>query len=533
MSKAKKDFELLSAYLDDELSPNEVEQLKRKIKSSLELQKKLEDLQQIKKLTSSSYKNLPESPYFETRLFARIELQKVWYKRVFRWSPAIGLGAIAIILMVILKFNPDVINNLINQQKSNVAGFYKENLQPLLFAADLNNEDIFNFAMYKKLPLDTKDKQYIHLGYDDAGKEYVEIKNLDIVQEENNYEKFLLALELNEDQIKQMDSIINQYAVELEAQVLVNRNNTIAINSNLWNYQRAIQSDLLTFAENFNENKFHKFVPSTIPFSKNPIVVNVVREIRTARNNNYIILTPDSIFSDNIEFDPEEYKSFMRDFEAELSGQDAALKDQEGDLKEQVGRLKDINFHMGYDSSWKKLKYDYSWNKDFKISFDSNLCRVEISDFNMPDVKILNFDSLFSAYDSVANNFKFYSHFIPRIEYLDNMIKFHFDGDSSQSFEFKYHVQFDTDSLVQFQSDLLDTLKYFNWNNFYDFNDSLAFNSMPEFDKFFNFNESNGEIRLEMEELKKELQQFRKEMKDWKKKFKREFKSHDKLEDES
>jgi len=434
--------------------------------------------------------------------------------------------------MVILKFNPDVINNLINQQKSNVAGFYKENLQPLLFAADLNNEDIFNFAMYKQLPLDTKDKQYIHLGYDDAGKEYVEIKNVDIVQEENNYEKFLLALELNENQIKQMDSIINQYALELETQVLVNSNNTVAINSNLWNYQRAIQSDLLTFAENFNENKFHKFVPATVAFSKNPVVVNVVREIRTAQNKNYIILTPDSIFSDNIEFDPEEYKSLMRDFEAELSGQEVASKEQERNLKVQVGRLKDINFHR-YDSSWKNLQDDYSWNKDFKISFDSNLCRVEISDFNMPDIKILNFDSLFSAYDSVANNFKFYSHFLPRIEYSDDMLKFHFDGDSSQSFEFKYHSQFDTDSLLETQRGLLDSLKYFNWNNFYNFTDSLAFNSMPEFDKFFNYYEGNGEIRLEMEELRKELQQFRNEMKDWKIKFKREFKSRDKLEDDS
>ena len=42
MSKAEKDFELLSAYLDGELSPNEVEQLKQKIKSSLELQKKID-----------------------------------------------------------------------------------------------------------------------------------------------------------------------------------------------------------------------------------------------------------------------------------------------------------------------------------------------------------------------------------------------------------------------------------------------------------------------------------------------------------
>jgi hypothetical protein len=103
--------------------------------------------------------------------------------------------------------------------------------------------------MYKKLPLDKEDKQYIHLGEDNTGQEYFEIKSETPKPDENNFEKFVLAMELNEIQKDQIDSIIQQYAVELENQILVNNDNTLALNSNLWNYQKAIQTDLLAFAE--------------------------------------------------------------------------------------------------------------------------------------------------------------------------------------------------------------------------------------------------------------------------------------------
>ncbi len=185
MNRKSKDFELLSAYLDNELSYEERVQLEKTIKSSLLLQKKLEDLKKIKQLTSSAYNKIPESPYFETRLFASLDSQKSWYKKVLKWSPAIGLAFTTIIIMVVLKSNPEIFNNLIEQQKSNITGFYKENLQPLLFAADLNNEDIFNFAMYKQLPLDKDDRQILHIDYDNTGKEFFEIKSVEPNQNEN------------------------------------------------------------------------------------------------------------------------------------------------------------------------------------------------------------------------------------------------------------------------------------------------------------------------------------------------------------
>ncbi len=511
MSHKSKDFELLSAYLDNELSYEEKVQLEKTIKSSLLLQKKLEDLRKIKQLTSSAYNKIPESPYFETRLFASLDSQKPWYKKVLKWSPAVGFAFATIIIMVVLKSNPELLNNLVEQQKSNIAGFYKENLQPLLFAADLNNEDIFNFAMYKQLPLGKDDRQILRIDYDKTGKEFFEIKSVEPNQNENNLEKFIVALNLDEKGKKQIDSIMNQYAEELEAQILINNNNTVAINSNLWNYQRAIQSDLLAFAEKSNWQEFQKLVPKTVSYSNSRNVVLAVHEIRNVRNNNYIFITSDSVFSEPIEFDLHEYKLQVAELEKELDAHN--------------NKLQEIKFRFEYDTSLQKLENNL--HNNFKIIFDSNFCRVEISEFDFPNIHFPDFDSLFGAYDSVASNFKFYSQYIPRIEHFDNKIQFHFDGDSLKTFEFEYY-QFDLDSVMESQSELLDSLQINNWNNFYNFNDSLVFKGMPKLDSYFKFYNGEVEIKLEMEQLKNELKKFRVEMKQWKEEFKRGVQSQDK-----
>jgi len=511
MSRNSKDFELLSAYLDNELSHGERVQLEESIKSSLQLQKKLEDLKKIKQLISSSYKKIPESPYFETRLFASLDSKKPWHKKVLKWSPAVGLAFATVIIMVVLRTNPDIFNNLIEEQKSNIAGFYKENLQPLLLTADLNNEDIFNFAMYKQLPLDKDDRKILHIDYDKTGKEFFEIKSVKPIQNGNNLEKFIVALNLDEKGKKQIDSIMNRYAEELEAQILINKNNTVAINSNLWNYQRAIQTDLLAFAEKSNWQEFQKFVPNTVSYTNSRDIVLAVKEIRNTHNNNYIFLTPDSIFSESIEFDLQEYK--------------LQLSELENELNEQNRNQRKIQFQFSYESSLQK--FEDKLHSNFKIIFDSNLCRVEILEFDFPDVHFPDFDSLFIAYDSVASNFKFHSQYIPRIEYFDNKIQFHFDGDSLRTYEFEYY-KFDLDSSMEFQSELLDSLKSNSWNNFYNFNDSLVFKGIPKLDSYFKFYDGDVEIKLEMEHLGKELKKFREEMKQWKEEFKREFQSQDK-----
>ncbi len=176
MKKDLRNIELLSAYLDDELSQSEKTEVEKLLATSLELQKQLEDLKKVKQL-GNSVKRIPESPFFETRLMAAIEGQKNEPSKIKRWIPAAALAVVTIIIMVVLKFNPGLIDHMWEDQKVAIEGFYKENLQPVLLAANLTNEDIFNFAFNNELPLDNTRQQYLLLGYDDSGKEFFEIRN--------------------------------------------------------------------------------------------------------------------------------------------------------------------------------------------------------------------------------------------------------------------------------------------------------------------------------------------------------------------
>ena len=512
MNKTKRDYELLSAYIDGELSAGEKTALEQKIKSSLELKKKLEDLKKLKQLTTSAYSPLDESPYFETRLFAEINSRKPWYYKIRKWTPAIGFALLTVALLVVLKYNPGIIKNIIEEQKSNIAGFYKENLQPLLYAADLNNEDIFNFALYKQLPLDKNKKEYLLLGNDKTGREYFEIKHKDKNLGKDNFKKFVTALDLNRKQREQIDSILNQYADELKLQVLVNKQNTVAINENLWNYRKAILTDLMSFAEKTSGNEFRRMMPRTVSFTNNPELVSAANKLRMNKSKNYIILTPDSIFSEELDIGKKDVEKGLSELKEKLEKQDKGIKS--------------FSVNIRYDSTWKKFNNKVNWSSNYKITIDTNRCRVDLFDFPSLNMHLPHMDSLSSMLDSLAKHFNNYSYFIPEFEYSGDSLKFHFNGDSSRTYKFK-NFGFDIDSLMSSQGILLDSLRSNNWNQFYNFNDSLIWKNFPGFENYFRSFKDRDDIREQMQELKEELRKFREEMKQWKKEFRnpREFKT--------
>jgi len=84
------------------------------------------------------------------------------------------------------------------------------------------------------------------------------------------------------------------------------------------------------------------------------------------------------------------------------------------------------------------------------------------------------------------------------------------------------------DSLMESQSEMMDSLQSYNWRNLYEFNDSLVVKVIPKLDSYFKFYDGEVEIKLEMEQLKKELKEFRIEMKQWKEEFKRDSQTKDK-----
>ncbi len=511
MKQNYKKYEMLSAYIDGELTENEKKQLEEELNTSNELRQKLAELKRIKQLTSQSVDFIPENPYFETRLAADMRLKKPLFTGIKKWVPVFGVALMTITLMVVLKLNPGFIDNLLNEQKTNLTAFYKQNLKPLLYAADLSNEDIFDFAFYHRLPLDQQKKQYLQLDSDPTGHQSFEIKTAGVNQSTNNLDKFIQRLDLSKRQQLQVDSILSSYADDLQNQVLVNDKNTVAINTNLWNYNKALMADLLTFASKANKKEFEKAVPAGFPDNNESTVSSLVNEIKASQNNKYIFFTPDSIFSDSFTFDKQKFKQDMNKMK----------EDMKKNFAEAQKQMKEFNLSFQFDSGSSKLRKDSSWNKQFKVYFDTNSCSVHLGDIFIPKIQIPNIDSISKQLELAAKNFKAFSFNIPS-EFGKNKgknynFKYHYN-DSTKSYDFNFKA-FGMDSTGKFGNRNLDSLFAHRFKNFKNRPDSLA--SMF---KFFS-NDSTmifqgKQFQEQMKELQKEMEKFRKEMQNMQKEFK-------------
>ncbi len=492
-------YEILSAYIDGELSAGEAKELEDKIKFSKELREKLDELKKIKKLTVSSVKRLPEAPYFETRLAANLNHKGKFRDTFRRWIPAFSFTALSVVLMIFLKFNPGIIDRLVEEQKTNLAGFYQENLKPLFYASDLSNEDVFNFAFTKQLPLDRSNRQYLKLGYDPSGREFFEIKTSEDSTPVDNLEKFASKLKLNSLQRHQVDSILESYADDLQSQVLVNDKNTVAINPNLWNYNKAIVADIMSFARDANQEEFNKIVPAGYFDYDNPDVRTIVNKVKDNKDNKYIFFTPDTIFTQKYNFDKKKFEDEM-----------AKAKDEMKKGMEEAKRsLKEMKIDLKFDSSFTRLKNDPSWGKNFKVFIDSNTCRVHVTKLDLPDMQLPDFDRISEQVEEAMRS-------IPPI-IIDIP-----GGKDSKSYSFKYENGDSTASPVRIQipniDSILKSVGMFHGDSLSTdgqgstfFPDSLASMFKMFDDSMMYFNK--GEFKQEMKQLKKEMEKMREEMK--------------------
>ena len=509
---SEKDIELLSAYIDGELSENEIVQVEKKISESSELYDKLEELRRIRKLTSDSFSALPESQYFETRVMQNIYSGNSTKLRLRKWAPAIGFATLTIGLMLILKLNPGVLDRLLESQKTKIAGFYQQNLRPLLYAANLTNEDIFNFAFYKQLPLDKSSNQYIQLGTDSSGQEFFEIKKSSDAPSTDNLNRFISALNLNQTQKEQVDSIIGAYAEYLQSQILVNNNNTVAINRNLWNYNKALVADLYAFAAKARGKELAQIIPASYRVADPSTIEKIAREVKASNNDEYIFFSPDTIFSEKYAFDAQKLKNEMDELRNNLD----SLKKGKENYKY------NYNFSFSSDSNLIKNKYkfkfDSTWVKNFSVKLDSNICRVHIPKIVVSPPNLPNFDSIFSNMhlEKVTEMMKDFTFEMPKgFPQKGGEFKMQYKmGDSLNTFKFKMNP-INVDSLVNMSVKVLDSLHLYMPK---DFNFNL--DSLTNYKFHFNFNDSV--IKWNSKEYKKQMKEYQKELRKLKEELKKE-----------
>ncbi len=497
MRKNNTDIELLSAYIDGELSPAEKKYIEEKIKSSLELQKELSDLKKLKELTSSSVDRISESPFFETRLFASLNVESKSKINLKKWIPISSLTVVTLALMVILKFNPNLLDNIIKEQESNLVGFYKENLQPLLYAANLTNEDIFNFAVYQELPLDNTNNQILKLGYDTKGAEYFEIKKANEIKEPDNLRKFVAALDFDEDEIKKVDSIIGSYSQQISALVLVNDQNAVAINPNIWNTRKLILADILAFAEKHASSNFNKMIPNQAMQFDDRSVAKWVNEAKAMKDNQYIFCTSDSIFKEDFVFDMTEYEKNLE-----------KMTDNLAELSEQNAILREYRFKV--DSSNSRKKRNANWTEQFQVFVDSDLIKVSVQNIavSIPEIDLPNFDSIAIVIQEATQNVRSVRPPAPPMTVGNKSYNYEYNTVTPKK---KGRIDFNLDSLMQINNKQNEKTRV-------EQRERIKKESKENNIQFYNGDSlilmQNQELKKEMDNLRKELQKFREEFKD-------------------
>jgi hypothetical protein len=503
MNNFYKEYEMLSAYIDGELSKEEVKYIEEKLAVSKDLQQKLAELKRIKELSESSFQKIPESPYFETRLISSLSSDAPTGFKYRKWIPVIGVSLATIVLMLFLKSNPKFFDSIIEEQKSRIAGLYTENLQPLFTTAGLTNEDIFDFAINRQLPLDKERGQYLMLGSNEDGSEYFEVKTAPKSESKSDFEKFVTALNLNEKQKMQMDSILDSYADGMQDQILINENSTIAISPKLWNYNKAIFADIMAFAKDANNEQFAKIVPAEFREIDKPQLVELAHGVRAAKDSDYIFLTPDTIFVETFKFNREKFNDDMKKLRVELK------KNLQEVEKQQKQMQHDIVIKL--DENLLKLKAKGGLDKNFEVYIDTNLCRVQIPDisFNVNDIPLPNLAELETQIEAATKQIKSFSFKIPKEGKDKEHFGFQIDvGDSSNKFDYKIHIP-NLDLTVSPETFLGDSSLYNNEAY------RIKADSMANAIKLM-INDSmiinQKDFQMQMKEFKKEMRKLREEL---------------------
>jgi hypothetical protein len=256
---------------------------------------------------------------------------------------------------------------------------------------------------------------------------------------------------------------------------------------------------LLVASEKLNKTKFDRIVPAGISNAEKIVVVNTVEKLKSAYGDQYIFVTPDSIFAESYQFDSKLYEKEMRELEKQIK-----INEEE---------VKQFTLNIRYDSTFRYVD-DARNVHSFRIIVDSNICRVDIPEHQIPEMLIPDIETIEPLIEQATNNIHFYAYKIPKIEKSESGIRIeYYNDDSVYSYVVNYNM-LNIDSLVEANSgtDLysLDQLKPVK-----PFDDSMLIKY--QFDRdYYNRYYSDDEFKKQMEELQKELQQMSEELKNHK-----------------
>ena len=422
---------------------------------------------------------------------------KYWIKKLL---PYIVLLIVTAGLMLFFK-QSDALNEYVVEGKSSLIKYYTENLKPLFFRTEITNEDIFNFALHKNIPVDKENKKLLQINDDEENGKSFTIKPGVWKSETNNFEKYVNYLELNKNQIADLDSILTLYKEDLYTSILLDDSNTVAVSPNIYHLQKAAYGDILRFTELLKKDKASIAGKNEEVFNHEK-VMKLINEKN--KSNEFIVFAEDTVFETICEYDKIKIKEKLTSAKGNLEELRSKFKakgifngDKLKTLKDKTDKdMDDIIFEI--NSKMKKAYVPESYTSSISIPEIGNI------NFGISSIKTLGMPKeLTIQTDSLLNSL------VVRIS-----------NGTDEAIETKFEFDFNIDEIEELSAENFEVDENLNLDEWAEFGlriDSLA-NSFE-----FHFSDSLGEV--DYSKFKVDLKKFKKVIHENKDKIKQEVKA--------
>lgn len=388
MNLTQEQLERISAYLDDEMSPVERKRFEAEMRDYPDIKKKIAEFRELEK-TLEMLDPLPEDAGFTNRLMNQLNKpQNTLHLK--RWHSA----AVAAILIGVFTLGIWNIDNSAPKSMVSEASIV-DGLRPILASNILSKEDVFNFALYQTLPIDSQREQVLKLGMNDDGGEYITIRKVKKPLSQTNLRRFKDALTLNKRDEKRLDSMLQTYLETLAKDALLSRGNTMALNAGLWNYNRALVADVLAFAEKANPEAFHRVLPASLGNDYYASLRSYCNTSHRTLEDTFIIISSGSNFTDPVVIDLGKMQSRLDSTDDQVVKLTLFMKE---------GRRK------GSNDLFSEYSIDTLVGNQVGIKIDKGIYHIRVPMARSVNISIPDMDSNFQVYfNRAANHLKAFS----------------------------------------------------------------------------------------------------------------------------
>jgi hypothetical protein len=312
--------------------------------------------------------------------------------RTKRFLPLLFLLILTIALMIFFKQHKRIIGHMFEEGKNNLISFYSNKLKPLLFQTKISEEDVFNFALYRSIPLDKEKNKVLFITNDEPGNQVFEIKPAVYNPNTQNYNTFVQYLGMDKTEKAKSDSILNSYKDKIYSYILVSGENAFAVNPQITDVQQAVLADLISFAHKVNEKKCAELFKDKYDWADKQRLKNVIASAKEVPKNEYLLITPDTVAKTRLKWDQEKLDKQLTELEADKSRYDSK-KDRS-------------DFNFKFDPVAHMPAPDVPVTpKDFSFKIDSNLFKIVIPVGSMGLSKLIE-DTVRQKLREAANQLK-------------------------------------------------------------------------------------------------------------------------------